>query len=713
MPRLGTALLCAALVALTAVAFLPLWGNGFVDLDDELYVTANPHVLGGLSWRGLGWAFSNGHAAYWQPLSWLSLQADAEFLCRRSPGGLAVPSPAVYHGGNLAWHAGGAVFLFLAWQRLTGARWRSFLVAAVFAVHPLRVESVAWAAERKDVLCAFFGAMALWAWAGYRERPGWRRYLGVAAAFALSLLSKPMLMTLPVVLLLLDYWPPRRGVPLARLIGEKVPLLALAVAAGVVTVIARAKSHAPVSLAALPLSDRLANAAAGYGWYLAHTLYPAGLGPWYPHPFGAWQVGPVLAGAASLAGLTLLSVWQARRRPWLLVGWLWFVGTLLPVIGLAQGGEQAWADRFSYWPQIGLLVAAAWGLAELTERVRLPVPVRAAAAALAVGWLAVLTWSQVGHWRDTRALWDRALAVTDSNPRAHANLGNWYMKHGEFDVAVAHFEVSARAQPGCAEYRYNLGVALLLLGRAAEAEEEFRQALAATPDSLDAWHNLGMACAYQGRPGEAADYFRRVLELAPQQDDSRTELGRALWRLGRRCEAAETFREVLRRDPQKAYAWEGLALDCLARGDAAAARRAFEKALERAPQSPAFHSGLGVALGRQGRLLEAAHLHAWALRKQAELDRELARMGGRAAQPEGTPPAVLYRCRLAQALTALGDRRAAADVYRAALRDDPRWPARFAVKAWASATGLGAARDTQAALDLATQITEALSAPRP
>jgi tetratricopeptide (TPR) repeat protein len=717
MPRLGTAPLCAALVVLTAVAFLPVWDNGFVDLDDELYITANPHVLGGLSWPGLSWAFTNFHGAYWQPLSWLSLQADAQFFCRRLPGGQAVPSPAAFHGENVFWHAAAAVLLFLLWQRLTGARWRSFLVAALFAVHPLRVESVAWAAERKDVLCTFFGALALWAWARYRDRPSWGWYLGTAAAFLLSLLAKPMLLTLPFVLLLLDYWPPRRGAAdggrpsLGRLIGEKVPLLALSVAAGAITVVARSQSHAAVSLTDLPLSDRLANAAAGYRWYLAHTFYPARLGPWYPHPLGAWQVGPVLAGAAALAALTLLSVWQARRRPWLLVGWLWFVGTLLPVIGLAQGGAQAWADRFSYWPQIGLLVAVAWGLAELAERMRLPAPLRAAAAALALGWLAALTWSQVSHWRDTPALWGRALAVTESNPRAHANLGNYSLRRGRLDTAAAHFTEAVRALPSCAEFRYDLGVTLLLLGRADEAAEQFRHALAAAPDYLDAWHNLGVARAHQGRPDAAARCFRRVLALGPERDDARTELGRALWRLGSQREAAETFRAVLHRDPRSAYAWEGLGLAYLARGEPTAAREAFEKALRCGPQYPSFYSGLGVALGREGRWLEAARCHARAVQAQEELDQELASLGGRVPQPEGAPPAVIFRCRLGQALSALEDRRAAASVYGAALREDPRWPGKFAAKAWGLATGLGGVWGPCEALELATQAVEAVDDP--
>jgi tetratricopeptide (TPR) repeat protein len=717
MPRIGTLPLCGALLALTAAAFLPVWGNGFVDLDDEMYITANPQVLAGLSWSGSRWAFTTRHGAYWQPLSWLSLQADARFLCRHGPDGQALPFPAAFHGENLAWHAGAAALLFCGLQRLTGARWRSFLVATVFAVHPLRVESVAWAAERKDVLSTFFGAMTLWAWARYRERPGWGWYLGSAAAFALSLLAKPMLVTLPLVLLLLDYWPVRQGATgggrpsLGRLVGEKVPLLALAAAGAAAATVARAKSGTPLSLAVLPVTDRLANAAAAYGWYLTHTFCPTGLGPWYPHPFGEWRVGPVLAGAALLAGLTLLALWQARRRPWLLVGWLWFVGALLPVIGLAQGGEQAWADRFSYWPQIGLLVAAAWALGELADRLRLPAAARAAAGALALGALAAVTWVQVGYWRDTPTLWGRALAVWEGNHRAHVNLGTYCLARGQLAEAEAHFAEAARALPWNAEYQYNRGVTLLLLGRLEEAATHFRQALVLAPEHLDAWHNLGVALSNQGRPDAAARCFAGLLRAAPEREDARTELGRALWRLGRRKEAAQAFHDVLGRNPQDGYAWEGLGQVRLAEGDPAGARQAFARAVGCNPRLARAYSGLGVAFGREGRWLDAARCHARAIQVQGEIDNDLAAVGGRAPQPEGTPPAVVFLARLGHALRVLGDGRAAAGAYGAALRQDPRWQDKFAAKAWGLATGLGGTWDAREALEWATPAVEAVDDP--
>jgi protein O-mannosyl-transferase len=452
MVSLRAAALCAGLLALTAAAYLPLWQNGFVNYDDPLYITDNPEVKAGLSGPGCWWACTNDAAPYWVPLTWLSLQFDAHFFSTRGPQGEAALSPTAFHADNLAWHAAGALLLFAAFYRLTGARWRSFLVAALFAVHPMHVESVAWATERKDVLSGSFGALTLWAYVRYRESPGRLRYLGVAAAYALSLLAKPMLMTLPFVLLLLDYWPLGRWAPgrgrraLGRLVLEKAPLFALAAACAVLTLGEREHHGALVHLAEVPLSARLGNALTAYGWYLSATFWPTRLAILYPHPYQNWSAGQALAGAACLLGLTGLALWQARRRPWLLVGWLWFVGTLVPVIGLAQGGAQAWADRFSYWPHVGLFVAVSWGLGELAERVRLPHPARAAAAALALGALVALTWVQVGHWRNSTTVWEHALAVTEDNDRAHQYLAQAYRQEGREEEAVQHIGAAFRIQ---------------------------------------------------------------------------------------------------------------------------------------------------------------------------------------------------------------------------------------------------------------------------
>ena len=283
------------------------------------------------------------HCGYYQPISWLSLQVDAQLFSGTSPTGDPILSPAAFHAQGLFWHTASAVLLFVLWQRLTGMRWSSFLVAALFALHPLRVESVAWAAERKDVLSVFFGLATLWAYLRYTERPGVLRYLAVMIAMLLSLLSKPMLLTLPFVLLLLDYWPLGRtaAVSRRRLLLEKVPLLGLTIGISILTWLTRQHADAIVPLTSLSFSARLANALTAYAWYVGHTFYPVNLAVLYPHPYENWSLSAALVGLATLLVLSGLALWQRRRRPWLIVGWLWFVGTLLPVIGFAQGGTQA------------------------------------------------------------------------------------------------------------------------------------------------------------------------------------------------------------------------------------------------------------------------------------------------------------------------------------------------------------------------------------
>jgi hypothetical protein len=459
MGRVRCSLGCAVLLLLTGVAYLPLWGNDFVDCDDAVYVTHNPQVLAGLSWSGLCWSWDNRAAPYWQPLTWLSLQFDAHFFARRTARGEVIPSAVACHGQNLFWHAASVVLLFGVCRRLTGAPWRSFLVAALFAVHPLHVEPVAMAAQRKDVLSLFFGLLALWAWAGYVRQPNWRRYLATFGAFLLSLMAKPMLMTLPCVLLLLDYWPFARwtGAPggdtppagrkrFLALVLEKAPLFALAAVIGVATLASRARFGSIVSLVTFSLPDRVANVLMAYGWYLDSTFWPLHLAALYPVQYDHWSVAAALAGLGWLLSASALCWWQARRRPWLLVGWLWFVGTLFPVTGLVQGGPQAWADRFCYWPHVGWFLALVWGLGELAERGRVPVAVRGAVVGLVLGSLMVLTGLQVTSWRNSVTLWEHAVAVTSDNDRAHERLAQLYRQEGRQDEADEHLREAVQIQ---------------------------------------------------------------------------------------------------------------------------------------------------------------------------------------------------------------------------------------------------------------------------
>jgi tetratricopeptide (TPR) repeat protein len=510
MRRLNEGLLAGALVTLTALAYLPVWNNDFVSLDDEIYITKNPAVLAGWTGPSWRWAWRTNYGTYWQPLSWISLQGDVHLFAGRTPDGQVLPSPVASHVHDLLWHAAGGVLLFWALRRMTGARWRSFFVAALFALHPLRVESVAWAAERKDVLSCFFGILTLWMYALYAEKPGWLRYLGVFLAFLVSLLCKPMLMTLPFALLLLDYWPLRRlafGSPYSfgRLLWEKVPLFGLTAAIMLITLRARYQTDFGVSYAVVPLFDRLAIAATGYGWYLAHTAWPVGLGALYPHPGRDWSVPAALAGAAAVLALTAACFWQAGRRPWLIVGWLWFLGSLVPVLGWAQNGEQAWADRFTYWPHIGLLIAVVWAVAEAAASLRVPAAVVGTAGALVLGGLAALTAVQVGYWHDSVTLWQHALAVTQDNYVAHESLGRLYQEAGELELAREHFAEAVRIRPRTPTYQYLLGNLLYDMHQDEAAEAHLQTAVELDPNFFLAQERLSQVRSRRGAlrgPGE-------------------------------------------------------------------------------------------------------------------------------------------------------------------------------------------------------------------
>lgn len=474
MRSLPTSLLYLGLATLTVVAYLPVWKNDFVDYDDLRLIRENPNVTAGLTWSSCCrvWKPDPAAAPYWMPITWLSFQFDAHFFSTRTPAGERILSPAAFHGHNIFWHTASVLLLFGFFQRLTARKWPSFLIAALFAVHPMHVESVAWAIERKDVLSGFFGVLTLWAYLRYVEKPGWRRYAAVAAALLLSLLAKPMLITLPLVLLLLDYWPLQRmrlsrdrpGVettPLphgrgsvwaggrssvAGLLLEKLPLFVIAAVIAVVTLTMRAQRGTLVSLNTISLSSRFATALTGYNWYLVSTFCPWHLGILYPHPHNNWSMRSAALGAATMLACTLLAWQQRRRRPWLIVGWLWFVGTLLPVIGFAQGGMQAWADRFSYWPHIGLFLAVVWELAAWVERLGVHALVCRLAAAAMLGCLTCLTWGQVQTWRDTPTLWQHALSVTGDNDEAHKHLGDYYQRQGHQELSAAHLREAVRIQ---------------------------------------------------------------------------------------------------------------------------------------------------------------------------------------------------------------------------------------------------------------------------
>jgi len=712
------------LLLFTLAAYFPVWNNDFVDLDDYALIVYNPEVAHGLSGSGLGWAWTSFRGHYWHPLTWMSLQLDAQLFSSTSAAGEPVLNPTAFHAENLLWHAGSVLFLFGVMRRLTGKEWPSFLVAALFALHPMHVESVAWATERKDVLSVFFGVLMLWAYVRYVELPGGGRYSLVLVSFLLSLLAKPMLITLPIVLLLVDYWPlgrwPIAGakserdekiprVSLRRLLGEKWPLFAVAAAIGALTIIARHVEGRIVSLDEIPLPARIANAVASYGQYVFSTIWPFDLAVLYPHPRDNWSVGPVFAGGLVLLGFTGLAVRQARLRPWLLVGWLWFVIALLPVIGLAQGGEQARADRFTYWPHIGLFIALAWSVAELVPRVGVSLRVAVAGSLLVCLGLGGLTWRQARYWHDPRTLWEHALHVTGPNHVAHFHLGRYHQDQGQQILAEPHLTRAIELFPNDARYHHSLGVTCLTLGKFGEAAKELTETLKLTPEDARAWHNLGMVRLHTGDNDQAIRCLGRARELEPGAADTANALGTALLRNGRRQEAFASFQAAIREVPQDPAALTGIGLVLLADSRTKEAVRCFQAALRKRPGFAAAYDGMGIALARQGMWQEAAAAHQRAV-QVAERSRQLAAEKG--VKLPARDLAELH-CHLGYALHAGGYTQAALEEYRAASARHADWPQEFTRSAWGLATAADAkARDPQLAYELATQAMQGIEEPQ-
>ncbi len=522
-----TAVVCLALVLGCICIYWQVHDFEFTNYDDPEFVSQNPFVQGGLSWSGVVFAFTQTIAANWHPITILSHMLDVQLFGLRA---------GAHHLVNVAFHAINAVLLFLVVKRMTRRFWCSALVAALFAWHPLHVESVAWVAERKDLLSGLFWILALWAYVRYVAQPGISRYLLVLLFFALGLMSKPMGITLPFVLLLLDYWPLGRlqlGPPAASvgsvarhqppaasrqavvgLLIEKLPLLLLALAASVLTFFVQEHDEATKILGGLALSTRLGNAAVSYARYLGKTFVPIDLVVLYPHP-GHWATSAVVGALLLLAALSVAALVLARRQPWWLVGWLWFLGTLIPVIGLVQVGWQAMADRYTYLPLVGLFIALAWGAAHLASswalcRRGLPVAV----AGLLLGCVAT-SWFQTRHWQSSVTLFSHALAKTTHNPMAHANLGQALEERGRIDEAIQHYSEVIRLQPDYAPVYNNLGLLLSQRDQPAEALRCFETAVRLRPNEFLAHYNLAQFLWLRGQASEAVAEYREVLRLRP------------------------------------------------------------------------------------------------------------------------------------------------------------------------------------------------------
>jgi len=589
-------------------------------------------VLAGLTWRNLGWAFQTTLDASWYPLSWLSFMVDATLF-----GGC----PAGPHLMNVVLHLANGVLLFLLLERLTGSLWRSAFVAGLFTLHPLHVESVAWVSERKDVLSTLFGLLTLFAYARFAAttsnnlRSGARAYFLALLLYALSLLSKPMLVTLPFVMLLLDYWPLKRNAAcgmqnaesrithhasrfLLPLLLEKVPFLLLATMASIVTVIVHKQVGTIASLGSVSMLARIENAFVSYGRYLAQTFWPTNLAMPYLHP-GHWPLGPVLLGVALVAGFSAIAVWLGRRRPCLFVGWFWFLGTLVPVIGLLQWGNQSMADRFMYVPSVGLFIALAWGLGEMLGRWRLPRAAIASAAALVLLALALRSRDQLSYWRDTETLFLHTIEVTSGNYVAYDSVGSALVRKGKCDDALPFLSESVRLQPRYPEGQYDLGTALMNKGRLEEATRHLAAAVRNNPGFADAHINLGKALLQQDKLDQAVVQLREAVRLAPDDPEAHYNLGTVLLIQARPDEAIACFSEALKLKPDYGEAHSNLGIALMRQGKLGEGAAHLSAALRLNPANPDAHDNLGLAFLELKQPREAADQFSEALRIKPDL----------------------------------------------------------------------------------------------
>lgn len=619
-------LICVSLAAVTVAAFWPALFNDFVKYDDPDFVTANPYVRSGLSWRGIAWAFGS-LAVYWEPLTWISYMIDAQLY------GL---DPRGFHVTNLALHVACTIVLFRVLKRLTGAVWPSAFVAALFALHPLHVETAAWVAERKGVLSTWFFLLAISAYARYAERPAVRSYLMTVLWFALGLMAKPMVITLPAVLLLLDFWPLRRlpgllaedgpgppdrshGTPrrvwteLRGRLYEKLPLFALAAVSAALAIAAQANARAILSLDYLPVSARLAGALVSYLHYVGKAVWPTGLAVFYPHP-QAWPWWEVAIAAIFLAGVSLQAVRHRRRWPYLLTGWLWFLVTLLPVIGIIQVGDQAMADRYTYIPLIGLFISITWGAVDLLaghpakKRVLAPLAVAGLAAC------SVLTHLQTRQWRDTQSLFAHTWKVTRNNYLAATVLGSLMTEAGRFDEAIRWFSHALEIKPDYPDAHLHWGNALERQGKPDAAAAHYTEALRVKPHFVEPHIALGLLRAGQLNYDEAIRHYTVALQYNPASAAARNNLAMALQLQGRISEAIAQYSEALRIDPSLAATHNNLAIALQAKGRWNEALEHYQAVVQLQPDSPKAHINVGGLLFLKQQPDEAVRHYRQALR---------------------------------------------------------------------------------------------------
>jgi tetratricopeptide (TPR) repeat protein len=598
------------LVAAVIVTYIPVIHSDFVGYDDELYVTENKQVQEGFTSESLKWAFTTFHSANWHPLTWLSHMLDCELY------GL---NPAGHHWTQVELHIVNTVLLFLILFKMTGALFKSAFVAALFALHPLHVESVAWVSERKDVLSTFFGLMTIFAYHRYVKAPGFKNYLLIIIFLSLGLMAKPMLVTFPFVLLLLDFWPLKRFQfkndreiqpdevkyfgfhGFLRLILEKIPLFIPVVISSVLTFLAQQSQGAVKALGALPLKNRVANAFVSYVSYTVKAVWPSNLAVFYPHPgntIPAWQI---IAAVLIIAVAIFLSIHSLKKYPYIAVGLFWYLGTLIPVIGLVQVGEQAMADRYAYIPLIGLFIPIAWGVPDLLKKWQYRKTVFSVFSVVVLSALAVCTSYQLRHWKNAITLFERTVKVTKNNYHAENNLGTAFILV-DLDKAIFHYKESLKIKPDYVRALYNLGTALSDNRNYDEAVLYFTKVLKINPKKTDVRNNLANVLFMQGKPDEAISQYREILKTNSENADAHYNLAYMLSTQGKLDESVLHYGEAVKINPEHVKAQYNLGKILMHQGKIKEAFIHFAQAIKINPDYVQAYNKVGLILFKQGKI---------------------------------------------------------------------------------------------------------------
>lgn len=622
-PKVLFCLLYLLLTACTLMVYWQVLEHDFINYDDNEYVTNNNHIHKGLTLNSVVWAFTSAHASNWHPLTWLSHIIDYQLYSLNPQG---------HHLTSLLFHIANTLLLFIILTRMTAALWQSALVAALFALHPMHVESVAWVAERKDVLSTFFMMLTIWAYISYVAKQDVTRYFLVLLFFALGLMSKPMLVTLPLVLLLLDFWPLARldlgqDIKIARigthanersniaqLIWEKIPFFALALAASIITFLVQQSSGAVKSFEMYSLKVRITNALVSYVSYIEKMFWPNNMAVLYPHPGNSL---PLWHGALAIVVLTLITILvirQARRLPYIATGWFWYLITLVPVIGIVQVGSQAMADRYTYITLIGLFVIIAWGVPDLLAKWRYKKAILIILTMTVIPLLMLTTWRQVKYWQNGITLFEHTLSVTKNNYLAHNNMGLALNNAGKNAAAIKHFKTAISIMPNHVSARNNLASALMDNAKTAEAFSHYYAALKAKPDDGAAHNNIGVAFAKIGNTKDAIAHFKTAIQLDPNYADAHYNLGTALFITGQPKAAISHYETVIRLEPRNIEAHYNLGTYLYKQGNFEQAIIHYRATIQIDPDNSLAHYNLGVILFNLHKFKQAATHFSEALR---------------------------------------------------------------------------------------------------